>query len=96
LGTPRTRRSNADCDWIDSKRQGDGRVVGKGSGVVGDGRVGGESRSRGEVGVLRLWKLIPGAKELIAEHVSIYIESEKSVGVNARAFIFWLGLPLAK
>ena len=35
IGTPRTRRSNAVCDWIDSERRGVGRVVGKGSGVAG-------------------------------------------------------------
>jgi hypothetical protein len=65
LETPRRRRSTADCDWIDSERQGE------------RSRRGWLSRrrfleSRGEVGVLRLWKLRPGEKELV-EHVRQYI-----------------------
>jgi hypothetical protein len=89
LGTPRRRRSTADCDWIDSERRGE------------RSRRGWLSRrrfpeSRGEVGVLRLWKLRPGEKELMEEHVSIYMESEKSVGCECTCVHIWLGLPLAK
>jgi hypothetical protein len=91
LGTPRRRRSTADCDWIDSERRGE------------RSRRGWLSRrrfpeSRGEVGVLRLWKLRPGEKELMAEHVHqyIYMESERSVGWECTCVHIWLGLPLAK
>jgi hypothetical protein len=56
--------------------------------------------SRGEVGVLRscsrLWKLRPGEKELMAEHVIIYMDSEKSVGCGWMCVHIWLGLPVAK
>jgi hypothetical protein len=66
LGTPRRRRSTADCDWIDSERRGERSR----RGWLSPRRF---PESRGEVGVLRLWKLRPGEKELMAEHVRQYI-----------------------
>jgi hypothetical protein len=75
---------------------------GEWSGVVGDGWVGGDSRSRatrlgfcGRVVGYGNWDR-EEKEELMAEHVIIYMESEKSVDCECTCVRIWLGLLVTK